>query len=309
MSMRRSRDPVGACQFRRGRHGVLRALAEDLHHRSPDRVSPCRRSVLDATLTNKTTCRTGSDPGQAAQTCVPRCATFPGALQRRLPGLLFDSVSHFVQTTLSLMVGFRKQAELHQPRLVQAAHSDPQQTNVQPPRRQPFREHLGRGLPDLLRDVRGLSKRLGTGDRVEVLEPDFQLHGSPFQSMSLLSARLAVYRCGGSGRLSRLAAPPRPPFARRLFVHAHSAADLDQQPQRPLHRAGPSRGTRVSGDRARLGLLLPSFRHFPHRSSPRQATRRLDERPLSFLTFVLQPPRPESMPEHVPVLRPKQAKP
>ena len=85
-----------------------------------------------------------------------------GVLQRRLPGLLFDSVSHFVQTTLSLMVGFGKQAELHQPGLVQAAHSDPPQTNVQPPRRQPFREHLGRRLPDLLRDVRAW---IEAGDR------------------------------------------------------------------------------------------------------------------------------------------------
>ena len=121
----------------------------------------------------------------AEQNLIPQ-ASFedPKALDpwtiQQLPGTsvrLDSSVGHFVQTTLSLMVGFGKQVELHQPRLVQAAHSDPQQTNVQPPRRQPFREHLGRGLPDLLRDVHGLSKRLGTGDRVEVLEPDFQLHG------------------------------------------------------------------------------------------------------------------------------------
>ena len=86
-----------------------------------------------------------------------------GTLQSCLAKLLLDLVGDFIQTGLPLVFSFWKQAQLHHRRMLEAAHPDPQQANVQPSCRQPFCEHLVRRLPNLLGDVGRLGKRLGAG--------------------------------------------------------------------------------------------------------------------------------------------------
>jgi len=106
-----------------------------------------------------------------------------GALQACLTELFLDLVSDFIKAGLPLVFDLRKQTQLHQRRMLEAAHPDAEQADVQPSCRQPLCEHLARRLPNLLRDVRGLGKRLGTGDRVEVAEPDFQVYRASLQAV------------------------------------------------------------------------------------------------------------------------------